>query len=366
MRNPMDRSQVLIASHDKAFLRNLATSILLNHEVIARTDGDSTLEALLLEMPAAALLDSELPGLPTGELLKRLRRSLTQSRPTIVLFGRRGDPLLRAMITHGMADGMIELPCTDGAFLERFWKILDSRLRVSWQDLNEVQRALLEAGSGCIERMAASVASGAPVDVSVVDAFCQSLVAAGRSSDLLGMLGTLKAHHDYTFVHAMKVAGTLVTFGLALGIRDLDLIQMAQAGLVHDIGKIAISTDILYKTGTLSEAEERYLRRHPDLSVEVLRRSEEFSEDVLAVAVRHHERLDGSGYPRGLRGSQIDDLSLVAAIVDTFADLTQGTPTRQAMAPEAALSALRQMTPKQLEPAYFERFEEVVGAGLVP
>jgi HD-GYP domain-containing protein (c-di-GMP phosphodiesterase class II) len=361
----MDRPQVLIASHDKAFLRNLAASLLLNHEVIARTDGASALESLLLDMPAAALLDADLPGLATGEVLRRYQRSQTHCRPTIALFGRKGDPRLRAMITHGMADGMIELPCSDGTFLERFWKILDSQIRVSWQELNEVQVALLEAGSHCVERMAASVESGEPVDVGLVDQFCQSLVAAGRSSDLLGMMGTLKAHHDYTFVHALKVAGTLTTFGLALGIRDGDLIRMAQAGLLHDVGKIAVSADILYKSSPLTEAEERVLRGHPDLSAEVLQRSEEFSSEVLDVARNHHERLDGNGYPRGLRGSQIDDLSLVGAIVDTFADLTQGNPTKRSLSPEAALSALRQMTPKQLEPAYLTRFEELVFAGLI-
>lgn len=109
---------------------------------------------------------------------------------------------------------------------------------------------------------------------------------------------------------------------------------------MHDVGKIAISPDILLKPSPLTDQERRLIETHPSVSVDVLRRSDEFSETIVRVAENHHERLDGSGYPRGLKGGQIDDPSLLTAIADRFATLTEGTPTQRRMGADEAVAVM--------------------------
>lgn len=362
----MEHQSILIACRDRQSLKNVTRAIALNHTVTVHQDGAAALETILLDMPRVALIDIDLPGMTAAELARRVNRSMSHSLPTLVLFGRKGDMRLRAMITHGLAQGFIELPSSEGAFLERFWKIADSRLQATWAGLNEVQRALLEAGAECVDMMARAAAANEAVDADLVDTFCSSVVAAARSDHLLGLLGTLKAHDDVAFSHCMKVSTIMTVFGLGLGLRDTDLVALAQAGLLHDVGKIAISPDILLKPSPLTEQERRLVEAHPGVSVDVLRRSDDFSDTIILVAENHHERLDGSGYPHGLKGSRIDDPSLLAAIADRFATLTDGTPMQRRMSTEEAVAAMKQEAKGGLEPHFFMKFAEMVGDGLIP
>ncbi|MBK8906521.1 MAG: HD domain-containing protein [Rhodospirillales bacterium] len=361
----MENQSILIACRDREPLKNIIKAIALNHKVTLHQDGAAALESILLDMPRIALIDIDLPGMNATELARRVHRSMSHSLPTLVLFGRKGDVRLSAMITHGFAQGFIELPSSDGAFLERFWNIVDSRLRASWAGLNEVQRALLEAGSECVDMMARTAAADEPVDADLVNTFCSSVVAAGRSDNLLGLLGTLRAHLDVAFTHCLKVSATMTVFGLGLGLRETDLVDLAQSGLLHDIGKITISPDLLLKPTPLADQERRIFEAHPRASVDVLRRSEDFDETVIRIAENHHERLDGSGYPRALKGGQIDDPSLLAAIADRFATLTEGGPMQRRMTAEEAVAAMKQEAKGGLEPHFFMKFAEMVGDGLI-
>ena len=108
-------------------------------------------------------------------------------------------------------------------------------------------------------------------------------------------------HHDYTFAHSFRVASHLATFALATGMRRADAELLAQAGLLHDIGKTAIPVAILDKPGPLDSSEWPEVRRHPQVAAEVLERSQALPAHLIRIALRHHERLDGSGYPHGLR-----------------------------------------------------------------
>lgn len=361
----MTNNSILVACRNKTAIKNILMAMSLNHDVIVKQDGASALESILLDMPSAVLLDIDIPELSASEVAKRVHRSMSQSRPTIALFGRKGDMRLRAMITHGLAHGYIEVPVSEGAFLDRFWKIVDSRLQASWSGMNEVQQALLEAGGSCVDMMTKSVTSDAPIKIDLVNDFCNSVVAAARSNDLLGLLGTLKAHNDVTFSHCLKVSSTMTIFGLGIGIRDDDLTRLAQAGLLHDIGKITISPDILLKPTEWTEQERRIVEEHPKVSLEILNRCEDLAEEIVTVAQNHHERLDGSGYPRGLKNGQVDDLSLLCAIADRYESLMEGDQNQRRLSSEDALAVMNEEAKSGLEPQFFKKFNEMVSDGVI-
>jgi HD-GYP domain-containing protein (c-di-GMP phosphodiesterase class II) len=155
----------------------------------------------------------------------------------------------------------------------------------------------------------------------------------------------------------------MAVFGLALGMREGDLLLLAQAGLLHDVGKSAIPFEILEKPGPLDRREWHMMRQHPRLSGEILRRNPAFAEDIVRAAENHHERLDGSGYPRALKGIEIDDLSLVCAITDVYGALTDKRAYKRRCSSGEAVEIMRTMTECHLEPSFFVRFEEMVRDG---
>jgi putative nucleotidyltransferase with HDIG domain len=186
------------------------------------------------------------------------------------------------------------------------------------------------------------------------------LVEALRSGRLEALLSSLRSYHDYTYVHSFRVAAHLAGFALAVGMRPVDVELLAQAGLLHDIGKTAVPVAILDKPGPLDEAERRAVQAHPVMGGEVLRRSPGLSARLVEVTERHHERLDGTGYPKGLAGAALDDASLLCAIADVHTALTDRRPYRDALDDEAAFALMRPMAGQVLESSLLRAYEEVI------
>jgi putative nucleotidyltransferase with HDIG domain len=136
------------------------------------------------------------------------------------------------------------------------------------------------------------------------------------------------SHHDfYTATHLVNVATWMVSLAYAMGIQGkTDLEAVCQAGLLHDIGKVGIPGEILNKKTALTEAEWGILRTHPDLGAAYLREKGIADPVIQAVTHQHHERLDGTGYPRGLREDQIHPIAKICAVVDSFDAMTSLRP----------------------------------------
>ena len=152
------------------------------------------------------------------------------------------------------------------------------------------------------------------------------------------------SHHDfYTATHMINVATFIVPLAHALGYRGAeDLSRICQAGLLHDIGKLYVPENVLNKPGQLSEEDWWLLRRHAELGASHLEAYAGIDPLVATVAREHHERLDGSGYPRGLRGDEVDTVSKICAVVDSFDAMTALRPfKKRTMSVDEALNVLR-------------------------
>jgi HD-GYP domain-containing protein (c-di-GMP phosphodiesterase class II) len=114
---------------------------------------------------------------------------------------------------------------------------------------------------------------------------------------------------------------------------------LARAGLLHDVGKIGIPDSILSKPGALDAGEWTIIKRHPELGHAILTKVERLKHEA-EIIVAHHERLDGSGYPRGLRGEQIPLESRILAVADTYDVLVSDRPYRKAFDRERAIKIL--------------------------
>ena len=157
----------------------------------------------------------------------------------------------------------------------------------------------------------------------------------------------IDAKSPYTFRHSFNVAELAVGAAEQMGMDAAELRRARRAGLLHDIGKLGISSRILDKNGPLTPDERAEVERHPAYGWEILRRVGAFS-DFAWPASLHHEKLDGSGYPWRLAADQLDPLARVLAVADIFEALTADRPYRAGMGRDAALDIIRRDVPARL------------------
>ncbi|MFO7950471.1 MAG: PAS domain S-box protein [Candidatus Fermentibacteraceae bacterium] len=169
-----------------------------------------------------------------------------------------------------------------------------------------------------------------------------SLESLGRMTDsTVSAMSLLVDQRDpYTAGHQRQVARLAGAIGRDLGLSEDEVACIRTAGLLHDIGKMCVPTEILTKPGRISRMEYNLIRGHPTAGAEILG-SIEFPWPVADVVLQHHERLDGSGYPRGLRGTGIRIESRILAVADVVDAMSSHRPYRPALGTDAALEMIR-------------------------
>lgn len=150
----------------------------------------------------------------------------------------------------------------------------------------------------------------------------------------------LWGHHEYTYLHCVNVAILAVSVGIKMNLPEDDLIYLGTAGMLHDIGKNKIPSSLLDKKGKLSDEEFGILKKHPEFGYDMLTSAQELNSVTRAGVLQHHERYDGSGYPRGLKGNEITLYARILAVADTYDAMTSDRAYRDAYAPSEAVEYL--------------------------
>jgi HD-GYP domain-containing protein (c-di-GMP phosphodiesterase class II) len=171
------------------------------------------------------------------------------------------------------------------------------------------------------------------------------------------------SHDFYTATHMVNVGTWMVSLAYALGTRDpAELATMCEAGMLHDLGKLDVPAGVLNKKERLTPEDWAALRRHPVAGYERLAQCPGMSPIVLAVAREHHERMDGSGYPDGLVGDEINPVSRICAVVDSFDALTAVRPFRgMSYSAEQALDLIQRETPTRYDADVVKAWVALVG-----
>lgn len=159
--------------------------------------------------------------------------------------------------------------------------------------------------------------------------------------------------------HTIRVAEMTIKLARAMGINEQDIVHIRRGALLHDIGKMAISDKILLKNGPLTHNENVIMKKHPEYAYEMLS-SISFLRHALTIPLYHHERWDGSGYPRGLKGEQIPIEARIFAIVDVWDALMSDRPYRPAWIEDDALEYIKNNAGKYFDPKIVEIFLRIV------
>ncbi|KWW99378.1 HD-GYP domain-containing protein [Carbonactinospora thermoautotrophica] len=157
----------------------------------------------------------------------------------------------------------------------------------------------------------------------------------------------------YTRGHSERVSRASVMIGRELGMREDRLNALRYAGILHDVGKLGVPTRLLQKSGPLTPDELEMIQLHPIRGVEIVREIE-FLGEAYAGIMHHHERLDGKGYPMGLRGEEIPEFARVIAVADAFDSMTSTRSYRRARPVPDAIEELRRCAGQQFDPVMVE------------
>ena len=144
-----------------------------------------------------------------------------------------------------------------------------------------------------------------------------------------------------------------------MGLPKRDIEQIRVAGLLHDVGTLAIPSDLLEKTGQMNRLEKEALKEHVVIGVEILKPIRALI-DICEILGNHHERFDGTGYPKGLKGKEIPLAARIVSIVDSFHAMISNRPYRKAMTVEDAILVLRQESGKQFDPLIVDIFVTII------
>lgn len=207
-----------------------------------------------------------------------------------------------------------------------------------------------------------NVRDGKPIDMNDAAPLVNDLIdSVFRNDSAAAAISKLKAFDEYTYTHCINVSVLAVILGKRLGYSREKLELIGMAGMFHDVGKALIPPRILNKPGALTDEEMDVMRTHPMRGYTVLRDREGIPDAILRGALEHHEKHDGSGYPRGLKGEQISTIARLLAVVDVYDALTSKRVYKDPLPPGKVLGMMYKWRVTDFHPNIVEQFIKSLG-----
>ncbi|MEW5722172.1 MAG: HD-GYP domain-containing protein [Thermodesulfobacteriota bacterium] len=189
----------------------------------------------------------------------------------------------------------------------------------------------------------------------------QMIDSVFRNRGALLALTNLRKYDEYTFTHSLNVSVLAVSMGRHLDLRRSDLRRLGLGAMFHDLGKTGIPNAILNKPGPLTEEEFEIIKKHPVIGAQIMERHQGVSPYMVDMVRHHHERLDGSGYPDGLSGGQLEPHVLISGLSDIYDALSSDRAYHKGLPPHQALRVLFTLRDKQFPANLLDRFIQSLG-----
>lgn len=223
-------------------------------------------------------------------------------------------------------------------------------------------RDVIAQSTDLLDKLVHDIRLGQSFEVERVEEIVEDMVdSIVRNPQALMWVAKLREQDITAYGHGLQVSVYLTSFGRHLGFPRAQLSQLAQVGLLLDIGKIRLPRELLQKQGRLTDTEFDSAKAHVQHGIEILRETPNFPRDVLAGIEQHHERMNGSGYPKGLVGEEIGIFGRMAGIVDCFAALTNHRPYAAAVSSYEALRSIAAWGGEYFHEPLVQQFVSSVG-----
>ncbi len=182
-----------------------------------------------------------------------------------------------------------------------------------------------------------------------------------RNSGALISLARLKTADDYTYMHSVAVCAMMLALARQLGLNEENTRAAGIAGLLHDMGKALLPIDVLNKPGKLTAAEFEIVKSHPERGHWLLGKEGTAADMTLDVCLHHHEKIDGSGYPKRMKGEAISLYAKMGAVCDVYDAITSNRPYKTGWDPAESMRMMGQWAGVHFEPTVFQAFVKSLG-----
>lgn len=182
-----------------------------------------------------------------------------------------------------------------------------------------------------------------------------------RQPHALISLARLKTADEYTFLHSVAVCALMIALARQLNMDENSVRDAGLAGLLHDIGKIAIPLKVLNKPGKLTDEEFAIVKSHPEVGAKILIESYQVPPMALDVCLHHHEKVDGTGYPHGLKGDNISLFAKMGAVCDVYDAITSNRPYKKGWSPAESIRKMAEWSKGHFDESVFQAFVKTVG-----
>ncbi|MCZ6750239.1 MAG: response regulator [Acidobacteria bacterium] len=290
-------SSLILVVDDESITRALLAEMLAaqGYQVVTAQDGQQALACFTQLQPDLVVLDVQLPGLCGFQVCQRLKSNPESRLTPVMLLTAHSAIEDRIRGIEAGADDFLSKPVDRAELLARVHSLLSVKARTGQFEETE--------------------------------------------SVLFALARSIEAKDPYTEGHCERLADYSARLGKRVGLREDEVIALRRAGIVHDVGKVAVPDYILLKPSRLTAEEWRIVQKHPGIGECICAPLKSFRE-VLPIIRHHHEKLDGSGYPDGLQGDQIPLTARVLQVADVYDALTTERPYKRAFSPEEALDTM--------------------------
>ena len=324
------RSTILIVD-DEPSGRDTLESILEpeGYTLVMAENGYQAIEKAMVIQPDVILLDVMMPGMNGFEVCRRIREEKTLAEIPILFLTALDD---RRSLLNGLEAGADE-------FISKPYDRYELRARLLGITRLNRFRKLTEERSN-LER-------------------AHTELMTAYDATIAGWSHALDLRDKETEGHSQRVTQLTLKLAERFGMTQEELIHIRRGALLHDIGKLGVPDSILHKPGKLDESEWEIMRRHPQHAYNMLYPID-YLHPALNIPYCHHEKWDGTGYPRGLKGEEIPLSARIFAIADVWDALTSDRPYRLALTEEYASNYVQEQSGKHFDPQVVELFLKLI------
>lgn len=223
-------------------------------------------------------------------------------------------------------------------------------------------RKICGTARNAVAEMLREARMGQTVSCEAVETLVADIASSvGRNPGALISLARLKTADDYTYMHSVAVCALMVALARQLGLDEAQTREAGVAGLLHDMGKALVDSEVLNKPGKLTDEEFAAVKKHPELGHQVLLESTGVPQAALEVCLHHHEKMDGSGYPHRQKGDEISLLAKMGAVTDVYDAITSNRPYKAGWDPAEAIRRMTEWSEGHFDRRVFQAFVKSVG-----